>query len=176
MRRRGFVLWEFVVALVLMGVLVPFLFPFIRIFVMSEYTLLGRGQVLEQGLWVTDWMVEKARNSLSRTRIPQAANRYVYYETTMYGSRGRYSMRFDNGAVQVVLYTGGVQPITGGSKGMGDVRAVPLSSKPVFHVKRHGLVHLDFGLVRPKGEASYEVHTAILPYHDFYKGETYDSS
>lgn len=171
MRRHGFVLLEFVVMLSVMVLLSVTLFSWVRTVLFGEHFLMSRGRAVEQGLWATDFMGEKIRNNLRCKTGGYEGNRYAYDDWVRKGQKRtirNYELLWSRHEFRVLLYTGITQPITGGDD-VGKIQVYLLDGRPVFHVSEHGLVRIAFGMGGKDETDLYEMRTAVLPYHDFYR-------
>lgn len=172
MKRKGFLLLESLIALVLMASAASAVFPVAGN--MGRAVLSGRlfGDMGETALFAVDFMTEKIRNDLTPMKKPVQGSRFDYHDWNEYNQQSRYTLYLEDEKLKVELYNGVRQPVTGGER--GDESIAFQAGSPLFYQEGGGPVHIRFILHHRKGkEREYE--TSILSYADFYrKGDVYD--
>lgn len=172
MKRKGFLLLESLIALVLMASAASAVFPVAGN--MGRAVLSGRlfGDMGETALFAVDFMTEKIRNDLTPMKKPVQGSRFDYHDWNEYNQQSRYTLYLEDEKLKVELYNGVRQPVTGGEK--GDESIAFQEGGPLFYQAGCGPVHIRFILHHRKGkEREYE--TSILSYADFYrKGKVYE--
>lgn len=172
MKRKGFLLLEALIALLLIAAAASAVFPVAGN--IGRAILSGRlfGDMGETALFAVDFMTEKIRNDLTPMKKPVQGSRFDYHDWNEYNQQSRYTLYLEDEKLKVELYNGVRQPVTGGEK--GDESIAFQAGSPLFYQEGGGPVHIRFILHHRKGkEREYE--TSILSYADFYrKGDVYD--
>lgn len=172
MKRKGFLLLEALIALLLMAGLAVAVFPVAGN--LGRAILEGRlfGDMGETALFAMDFMTEKLRNDLTPMAKPVSGSRHVYYDWDEYSRKKPYIFYVEDEKLKVEIYNGVRQPVTGAER--GDESVDFIDGDPLFRQDHHGPLHIRFILHHRKGkEREYE--TSIIPYADFYrKGKVYE--
>lgn len=175
-KRLGVVLLEAVIALSVLALMAGAAYPMIlqASHVMTRLTRQIR--LVEDGLFAEEYMADRVRHSLARTRTDGAYIETVhpFYAYNQNGERKQYALSRESGAWYLLLYDGkGRQPITGDSGKIPEY-AVEAGIRPYFMVQPGGLLQLSFRMAHGSG-ADFLVETAALPLYDYFLvGDPYE--
>ncbi len=176
MRRKGFLLMEILLALLILSSLAAVVFPFMAQALHATDFLTNRSRSAGQALFAADFMMEKIRNNLKRAEAPAESNVYPYdaYVWVKKGSKRvkeqvTYRFFVESEKLKLRLHNGLSEPVTGET--LGDTEFIafePDKQGTVFKTYPHGLVQIRYSLWNRRTRHGYGVETAILPYSDFY--------
>lgn len=183
MKRKGFLLLEALMALLLISGLAISVFPLAGR--LSGALILGgfKGRMGETGLFAMDFMTEKVRNT-EKPSISPVNERFTYSVRNEEGVNEEgvneegvlsYRLYLDQQKLKVLLYNGHVEPITGEETGSTEEIPVIAGKDGLFRRQGKGPLHMSFSLLRPVEGIRSDFETSILPYADFYeKGKVYE--
>ena len=165
MKRKGFILMEVLLALLLLSALAAAVFPIL-------------GQTAgAMAFMAADFVIEKIRNNLRGSAAQMSGNVYRY-EAYIWVKDGKdkkkkvrapYSFFVEGEKLKVRLHNGMSEPVTGENTGSTEMTAFLLPEEgSVFQVQPKGLVNVSFRMESRNPKEVYAVKTAILPYRDFY--------
>lgn len=173
MKRKGFLLLEALIALLLIAAAASAVFPVAGN--IGRAILSGRlfGDMGETALFAMDFMTEKIRNDLTPSEKPVIqGNRFDYHDWNEYNQQSRYTLYLEDEKLKVELYNGVRQPVTGGER--GDESIAFQAGSPLFYQEGGGPLHIHF-ILHHRKEKEREYETSILSYADFYrKGKVYE--
>lgn len=173
MKRKGFLLLEALMALLLISGLAISVFPLAGR--LSGALILGgfKGRMGETGLFAMDFMTEKVRNT-EKSSISPVNERFTYSVRNGEDVLS-YWLYLDRQKLKVLLYNGHVEPITGEETGSTEEIPVIAGKDGLFRRQGKGPLHMSFSLLRPVEGIRSDFETSILPYADFYeKGKVYE--
>lgn len=173
MKRKGFLLLEALMALLLISGLAISVFPLAGR--LSGALILGgfKGRMGETGLFAMDFMTEKVRNTEKPSISP--VNERFTYSVRNGEDVLSYWLYLDRQKLKVLLYDGHVEPITGEETGSTEEIPVIAGKDGLFRRQGKGPLHMSFSLLRPVEGIRSDFETSILPYADFYeKGKVYE--
>lgn len=173
MKRKGFLLLEALMALLLISGLAISVFPLAGR--LSGALILGgfKGRMGETGLFAMDFMTEKVRNTEKPSISP--VNERFTYSVRNEEDVLSYRLYLDRQKLKVLLYNGHVEPITGEETGSTEEIPVIAGKDGLFRRQGKGPLHMSFSLLRPVEGIRSDFETSILPYADFYeKGKVYE--
>ncbi|MEE3453535.1 hypothetical protein [Dialister sp.] len=173
MKRKGFLLLEALMALLLISGLAISVFPLAGR--LSGALILGgfKGRMGETGLFAMDFMTEKVRNTEKPSISP--VNERFTYSVRNGEDVLSYRLYLDQQKLKVLLYNGHVEPITGEETGSTEEIPVIAGKDGLFRRQGKGPLHMSFSLLRPVEGIRSDFETSILPYADFYeKGKVYE--
>lgn len=175
-KRQGVVLLEMVIALSILALMAGAAGPMILQASEVMASLTQKVRLMEDGLFSEEYMADKVRHSLVRTKTDGAYIETVhpFYAYNQDGLRKSYAFSRESRAWYLLLYDGkGRQPITGDS-GNAPAYAVEAGSRPYFMVQPGGLLQLSYRMEHESG-AAFAVETAVLPLYDYFLvGEPYE--
>ena len=167
MKRKGFILMEVLLALLLLSALAAAAMAFMD----------RRRRAVNEAVFAADFMIEKIRNNLRESAAQMSGNVYRY-EAYIWVKDGKnkkkkvrapYSFFVEGEKLKVRLHNGMSEPVTGENTGSTEMTAFLLPEEgSVFQVQPKGLVNVSFRMESRNPEEVYAVKTAILPYRDFY--------
>lgn len=177
MRRKGMLLLDALIGILLLSSLAAAFFPLLGqgVYILDE--MAKRGRLAGEGLYAMDFMGEQVRNNLDTGNTEfLSANRYTY---RTYDERNRispYTLYMDKEKLYVQLYTGRTEPITGESSGKVESFAVQTQEgKSLFTRQDRGPLHMAFRIFHQMSGNRWDGETSILPYADYYrKGSVYE--
>lgn len=167
MKRKGFLLLEALMALLLISGLAISVFPLAGR--LSGALILGgfKGRMGETGLFAMDFMTEKVRNTEKPSISP--VNERFTYSVRNGEDVLSYRLYLDRQKLKVLLYNGHVEPITGEETGSTEEIPVIAGKDGLFRRQGKGPLHMSFSLLRPVEGIRSDFETSILPYADFYE-------
>lgn len=167
MKRKGFLLLEALMALLLISGLAISVFPLAGR--LSGALILGgfKGRMGETGLFAMDFMTEKVRNTEKPSISP--VNERFTYSVRNGEDVLSYWLYLDRQKLKVLLYDGHVEPITGEETGSTEEIPVIAGKDGLFRRQGKGPLHMSFSLLRPVEGIRSDFETSILPYADFYE-------
>lgn len=175
-KRRGLVLLEVVIGLLILSLMAGAVCPMILQVSEIMVTITRNIRLMEDGLFAEEYMADKVRHSLVRTKTDGAYVEAIhpFYAYNQDGIRKMYSLSRESGAWYLLLYDGkGRQPITGDS-GKVPEYAVEAGTRSYFMVQPGGLLQLSYRMEHPSG-ADFIVETAVLPLYDYFQvGDPYE--
>lgn len=170
MKRKGFLLLEALMALLLISGLAISVFPLAGR--LSGALILGgfKGRMGETGLFAMDFMTEKVRNT-EKPSISPVNERFTYSVRNGEDVEDvlAYRLYLDRQKLKVLLYNGHVEPITGEETGSTEEIPVIAGKDGLFRRQGKGPLHMSFSLLRPVEGIRSDFETSILPYADFYE-------
>ncbi len=175
--RRGVLLLEAVISLMLLAAMAGAAFPLISHVSRILTDVMTSLRLAEDGLFAAEYMTSRIRGSISRSPRDggwQGA-RYAYYDYNQYDLKKKYTFAVEDRVWYLILYDGlGKQPITGGHS-QSPTYEVGMGAEPYFTVEPGGLVHVGYQMQQKTGGAQFEVKTAVLPLYDYFlQGEAYE--
>lgn len=174
MKRRGFLFLDALLALALTASLAAAVFPAVAQTAGASAALERRLHSEESALFACDYITDKIRHS--RKRADGTAGPAASYKVAAIAADGRlhpYTFLVQAQEWKLKLYTGRIQPLTGGEEPLRyTVRSLDGSS--YFRLESNGLVYLSYMIQRLYDEEHYDVETAVLPLEDYFLvGEPY---
>ena len=167
MKRKGFILMEVLLALLLLSAQAAGAMAFMD----------RRRRAVNEAVFAADFMIEKIRNNLRGSAAQMSGNVYRY-EAYIWVKDGKnkkkkvrapYSFFVEGEKLKVRLHNGMSEPVTGENTGSTEMTAfLPPEEGSVFQVQPKGLVNVSFRMESRNPKEVYAVKTAILPYRDFY--------
>lgn len=177
MKRKGFILMEVLLALLLLSALAAAVFPILGQTMGAAVFMERRGRAANEAVFAADFMMEKIRNNLRGSAAQMSGNVYRY-EAYIWMKDGKdkkkkvrapYSFFVEGEKLKVRLHNGMSEPVTGENTGSTEMTAfLPPEEGSVFQVQPKGLVNVSFRMESRNPKETYAVKTAILPYRDFY--------
>lgn len=174
MKRKGFILMEVLLALLLLSALAAAIFPILGQTMDAAVFMERRGRAANEAVFAADFMMEKIRNNL-REHTAQMSGNVYRYEAYIWVKDGKkkvrapYSFFVEGEKLKVRLHNGMSEPVTGENTGSTEMTAfLPPEEGSVFQVQPKGLVNVSFRMESRNPKEVYAVKTAILPYRDFY--------
>ena len=167
--RRGVLLLETVLALLILAAMAGAAMPMISHGVEVLTTLTLRMRLQEEGLFASEYMTDRIRCSLTRsTKIPMyTSDVYAYRDYDQNGNRATYQFYPDKEVWYLKLYTGRSQPLTG-DRDLLPAYGVGMGRRSYFTVWPGGLVMISYQMKHKSGE-TFDVETAILPLYDYFQ-------
>lgn len=175
--RKGMLLLDALIGLLLLSSLAAALFPLLGqgVYILDETA--KRGRLVGEGLYAMDFMGEQVRNNLDTGQTDfLSSNRYTY---KTYDERNRispYTLYIDKEKLYIQLYTGRTEPVTGESSGKVEAFAFQTQEgKSLFTRQGTGPLHMAFQLFHQMSGNRWEGETSMIPYADYYrKGNVYE--
>ncbi len=177
MKRKGFILMEVLLALLLLSALAAAVFPILGQTVGAVVFMERRGRAVNEAVFAADFMIEKIRNNL-REQTAQMSGNVYRYEAYIWVKDGKdkkkkvrapYSFFVEGEKLKVRLHNGMSEPVTGENTGSTEMTAFSRRKKdPYFKCSRKGWCNVSFRMESRNPKEVYAVKTAILPYRDFY--------
>lgn len=173
-RRRGMLLLDALIGLVLLSSLAVGLFPLLAQGVYLLDQVAKRGRLVGEGLYAMDFMGEHVRNNLETGKTDfLSSNQYTYRTYDERNQISPYTLYIDKEKLYVQLYTGRTEPVTGESSGKVEAFAFQnQAGKFLFTRQTVGPLHMAFQLFHQMSGNRWEGETSILPYADYYKKGT----
>ena len=173
MKRKGIILLETVLYILLLSLLAAAVFPFVGQVARSLSRFQVRGRMTEQSFFAVDFMTEKLRNNLECTETVYAGNALTYRAYNEKKKKAEYRFLIRDDKLKIRLYNGVTQPVTGESISYKeDIAFLPSEGGPVFRRFEKGLVRLSFEMIHTRSGEKRTVETAVLPYRDFYRSKS----
>lgn len=172
MKRKGIILLETVLYILLLSLLAAAVLPFVgqtaRLISLFEI----RGRMTEQSLFAVDFMTEKLRNHLECTETAYTGNALTYRAYNEKKKKAEYRFLIRDDKLKVRLYNGVTQPVTGENISYKEeIAFLTPEGGSVFRRFEKGLVILSFEMVHTRSGEKRTVETAVLPYRDFYRSK-----
>lgn len=174
-RRSGWLLAESLLALLFLSLLAAAVLPLAG----NAYRVLRdaalRGHISESVLTCTQYITEAVRSGRRRTVKAGAGDQYKFYDISTYGDDRAYTFQLSGSSLKILLYTGSVQPLTGGETGM-DVLKFRREGSHLFTWDETGLLRFSFSVESEETGLKKVGLSSVLPYADYYrKGDFYES-
>ncbi|WP_299143310.1 hypothetical protein [uncultured Dialister sp.] len=174
MKRKGLMLLDALMALLLLSVLSVMMAPLAGSWLTALEMGTVRTKLSETGLSAMDFMVEKIRNN--RRIMTKAVNgdSYDYVAITDKGTDGTYRFFVDREKLKIQLYNDTIQPITGEHTGPEGYAFRPGEGN-LFRQIESGPVRISFTMHQQIKGTDMDFETSVIPYADFYeKGKAYE--
>ena len=172
MKRKGIILLETVLYILLLSLLAAAVLPFVGQTARLISLFQIRGRMTEQSLFAVDFMTEKLRNNLECTETVYAGNELASHAYNKKKKKAEYRFLIRDDKLKVRLYNGVTQPVTGESISYKEeIAFLPPEGGSVFRRFEKGLVRLSFEMVHTRSGEKRTVETAVLPYRDFYRSK-----
>ena len=173
MKRKGFILMEVLLALLLLSALAAAVFPILGQTAGAMAFMDRRRRAVNEAVFAADFMIEKIRNNLRGSAAQMSGNVYRY-EAYIWMKDGKnkkkkvrapYSFFVEGEKLKVRLHNGMSEPVTGENTGSTEMTAfLPPEEGSVFQVQPKGLVNVSFRMESRNPKEVYAVKTAILPF------------
>ena len=135
MKRRGIILFELLLYILLMSVAAAVLLPAVGRMMRTLDILHNSVEMTEQAVFSMDFMTEKIRNTLGRTENSRRGNTFEYRAYNEYKKNAPYRFMIKDEKLKVVLYNGKSQPVTGKtSERKEEIAFKPPEGDKMFHV------------------------------------------
>lgn len=184
MKRRGFFILDFLIGLAVLSLLAAGAMPAITAVFSYTAELESRAKVQEDAVFAADYMTDRIRYCLDRTRPepePIHTYAYAYQDYDENEKPNSYWISAEKKRWVIKLYNGSQQPITGDSNDGTDPKYALENFKgngeilPYFTIYPHGLVRISYRIARVTPAVSYDLTTSILPLRDYFLvGEPYE--
>ena len=165
MKRKGFILMEVLLALLLLSALAVAVFPMLGQ-TMGAAVFMRRGRAVNEAVFAADFMMEKIRNNLRGSAAQMSGNVYRY-EAYIWVKDGKdkkkkvrapYSFFVEGEKLKVRLHNGMSEPVTGENTGSTEMTAfLPPEEGSVFQVQPKGLVNVSFRMESRNPKEVYAV-------------------
>lgn len=174
MKRKGFILWEALMGLLLISCVVAATLPLVHGGI--AYVDRKSRDHLQEDVVMEVWssVTERLRNSLTDDRSEVSGNRVNFTWYDQNGNERSFAFLVSDRKLKLLLYTGMTESITGEeADGFAGYYLYP---KDRFFTRNHlGLVTISYKVVRGNNDWTVEAETSILPYATYYqKGAIYE--
>lgn len=182
MKRRGFLLLEMLLGLLISAMLAAAAMPAVGAAAEYAARLTGRMRAQEDAFFAADYMTDRIRYCLDRTEPAEAPMETYIYAYEDYDEDGRiqtYWFIAGDGRWKNRLYNGRSHPLTGDQDSLPEYALSQAEEGgrlvPYVTVYPHGLVRMAYKIGRNRPAAAYTAVTSVLPLRDYFLvGEVYE--